>query len=377
MTSRRELLLGAAAAGLTVATAASAQDKAAGRSTGSSKPGRIRVVELGEQKSLETLRLVERPRPTPARDQALIRVACSSLNARDIGIAQAIFFGKKPATRIPLSEGAGEVVAVGTDVSNVKVGDRVTGCHYANWQDGRWDQRSFEADIGNTLDGWLGEEVLMPARTLARLPDAVSYETAATLASSAVTVWHALYHVAHVKAGDIVLSLGTGGVSTWGTQLARAAGARVIVTSSSDNKLVQMRDLGADVGINYRTNPAWGKAVFEATDGRGADIVLENVGRPTLDESMHACAENATIILIGTGPLPQELPRMPGVYQKNLTVKAISNGSRRMLEELLQAIAVNKLEGVIEKEFDLADAVEAYRFMRDGNRVGKVLIRHS
>ncbi|HPF24956.1 MAG TPA: NAD(P)-dependent alcohol dehydrogenase [Steroidobacteraceae bacterium] len=371
MTNRRELLLGAAAAGLTTAAVASAQNKPAARST-----GRIRVVELGEQQSLETLRFAERPRPTPARDQALVRVACSSLNARDIGIAQNIFFGKKPTTRIPLSEGAGEVIAVGEDVRNVKVGDRVTGCHYANWQDGRWYQDNFEADIGNTLDGWLGEEVLMPARTLARLPDAVSYETAATLASSAVTVWHALYHVARIKAGDIVLSLGTGGVSTWGTQLARAAGARVVVTSSSDDKLERMRALGADAGVNYRMTPEWGKAVLDATGGRGVDIVLENVGRATLDQSMNACAENATIVLIGTGPLPKELPRMPGVYQKNLTLKAISNGSRRMLEELLQAIAVNKLEGVIEQEFAFADAVEAYRFMRDGSRLGKVLIRH-
>ncbi len=371
MTNRRELLLGAAAAGLTTAAVSPAQNKPAARSNGS-----IRVVELGEQQSLETLRFASRPRPTPARDQALIRVACSSLNARDIGIAQNIFFGKKPPTRIPLSEGAGEVVAIGEDVRNVKVGDRVTGCHYANWQDGRWDQTNFDADIGNTLDGWLGEEVLMPARTLARLPDAVSFETAATLASSAVTVWHALYHVAQVKAGDIVLSLGTGGVSTWGTQLARAAGARVVVTSSSDDKLERMRALGADVGVNYRTTPEWGKAVLAATGGRGADIVLENVGRATLDQSMNACAENATIVLIGTGPLPKELPRMPGVYQKNLTLKAISNGSRRMLEELLQAIAVNKLAGVIEQEFAYADAVEAYRFMRDGARLGKVLIRH-
>jgi len=371
VTNRRELLLGAAAAGLTTAAVASAQNKPAARST-----GRIRVVELGEQQSLETLRFAERPRPTPARDQALVRVACSSLNARDIGIAQNIFFGKKPTTRIPLSEGAGEVIAVGEDVRNVKVGDRVTGCHYANWQDGRWYQDNFEADIGNTLDGWLGEEVLMPARTLARLPDAVSYETAATLASSAVTVWHALYHVARIKAGDIVLSLGTGGVSTWGTQLARAAGARVVVTSSSDDKLERMRALGADAGVNYRMTPEWGKAVLDATGGRGVDIVLENVGRATLDQSMNACAENATIVLIGTGPLPKELPRMPGVYQKNLTLKAISNGSRRMLEELLQAIAVNKLEGVIEQEFAFADAVEAYRFMRDGSRLGKVLIRH-
>jgi NADPH:quinone reductase-like Zn-dependent oxidoreductase len=339
--------------------------------------GKTRVFELGEQQSIDTMRLVERALPQPGFGEALVRVACSSINARDIGIAQAIFFGKKPATRIPLSEGAGEVVAVGEGVGNVTRGDRVTGCHYANWQDGRWDPANFEADIGNTLDGWLGEHVLMPARTLAVLPGRVSYETAATLASSAVTAWHALHHAARVRAGDTVLTLGTGGVSTWGLLLARAAGARVVVTSSSDDKLARMRELGAFAGVNYRARADWGKAVMDATGGRGVDIVLENVGRPTLDESMNAAAANATVVMIGTGPLPEQLPKMPGFYAKNLTLKAISNGSRRMLEELLAAIDANNLRHVIEREFAFADAIEAYRFMRDGSRVGKVLIRHA
>ncbi len=372
MPNRRELLLAGIAA-TTAAAAASGANKRAASATRRT----VRVYEIGEQKSFDTLRIVERPAPVPARDQAVVRVACSSLNARDLGIATGMFLGRKANERIPLSEGAGEVIAVGEDVTNVKVGDRVTGCHYANWQDGRWDPANFDADIGSTLDGWLGEEVSLPARSLVRLPDSVSYETAATLASSAVTVWHALHHVARVRAGDTVLTLGTGGVSTWGTLLARAAGARVIVTSSSDEKLARMRELGAHAGVNYRTTPEWGKAVFEAAGGRGVDIVLENVGRATLDESMNASAPNATLVMIGTGPLPAQLPKMPGFYVKNLTMKAISNGSRRMLEELLAALAANNIRHVIEREFTFSEARQAYEYQRNGERVGKVLIRHA
>jgi NADPH:quinone reductase-like Zn-dependent oxidoreductase len=371
MTNRREVLLAGIAATATTASAATSQ-RASARSRRT-----VRVYEIGEQKSFDTLRLVERPAPVPERDQAIVRVAFSSLNARDLGIATGMFLGRKADERIPLSEGSGEVVAIGEDVTNVKVGDRVTGCHYANWQDGRWDPANFDADIGSTLDGWLGEEVRLPARSLVRLPDSVSYETAATLASSAVTVWHALHHVAHVRAGDTVLTLGTGGVSTWGTLLARAAGATVVVTSSSDDKLARMRELGAHVGINYRSTPEWGKAVLEATGGRGVDIVLENVGRATLDESMNASAANATLVMIGTGPLPPQLPKMPGFYVKNLTMKAISNGSRRMLEELLAAIAANNLRHVVEREFTFSEARQAYQYQRSGERVGKVLIRHA
>jgi NADPH:quinone reductase-like Zn-dependent oxidoreductase len=373
MTNRRDVLLGAAVAsgitGLGVANAASGPKRAPLR--------KIKVYELGDQAGIESLRLVERAAPVPKRDEAIVRVVCSSINARDIGITLGIFLGKKPPERIPLSEGAGEVIAVGEDVENVRVGDRVTGCHYANWQDGRWSAANFDADIGNTMDGWLGEEVALPARTLAKLPTTVSFETAATLSSSAVTAWHALHHVARIRSGDLLLTLGTGGVSTWGTLLGRAAGAEVAVTSSSDDKLARMRELGAAITVNYRSVAAWGKAVFDASGGRGVDAVLENVGRVTLDESMNASANNATIVMIGTGPLPAQLPKMPGLYAKNLTLKAISNGSRRMLEELIAAIAANKIQAVVEREFAFGKAADAYQFMRDGTRVGKVLIRHA
>jgi NADPH:quinone reductase-like Zn-dependent oxidoreductase len=184
-----------------------------------------------------------------------------------------------------------------------------------------------------------------------------------------------LFEVARLRPGQTVLTLGTGGVSTIGLQLAKAAGARVVVTSSRDDKLERMRGLGADLGVNYRSTAQWGNRVAELTGG-GVDVVLENVGRPTLDESMNACAPGATIVMIGTGPLPKELPKMPGFYQKNLTLKAISNGSRRMFADLLAALAAGRIQPVIDKTFAFSEAIAAFREMEASDHVGKVLIRH-
>jgi NADPH:quinone reductase-like Zn-dependent oxidoreductase len=173
-----------------------------------------------------------------------------------------------------------------------------------------------------------------------------------------------------------VLTLGTGGVSSWGLKLAKLAGAKVVITSSSDAKLERMKALGADVGINYKTNPNWGRKVVELTDGRGADIVLENVGRPTLDQSMQAAAANATIIIIGGGPPPKKLPTLNGLMMKNLTVKGLTSASRATLVELVNAVAQNRIEAVIDKVFDFDQAVEAFQFMAQSSHIGKVVIRH-
>jgi NADPH:quinone reductase-like Zn-dependent oxidoreductase len=340
----------------------------------------MRVWQLGEQKSFETLTRVERPIPTPGPGEALIRVRYAGIAARDQGIVMQMFPvppGPRPATRIPLSEGSGDVVAVGAGETRIRPGDRVTSCHWANWVSGPWSQDNYVADVGNTIDGWLGEYVLLPARCLARLPDSVSYEHAATLAGSGVTVWHALHEVAHVRSDDIVLTLGTGGVSSFGVLLAKAAGARVVVTSSSDAKLAQMRALGADVTVNYRSNPQWGREVVEKTGGRGASVVLENVGPGTLDQSMAACAVNARVVMIGTGRPPPNPPNLYGMYLKNLSLKAISAGSRSMLESLLAALANTGIQPVVSKVVPFDTAIDAWREIRDGDHIGKILIRIS
>jgi NADPH:quinone reductase-like Zn-dependent oxidoreductase len=382
MTSRRNILTAAAGATAALGLGAGATAKdAPGQQLAQGAGQTTRVWEIGEQKSIDTLRLVTRPMPLPGRGQALIKVSATSINARDHGLISNLFPfppGRRPETRIPLSEGAGEVIAVGEGVSNVQPGDRVTACHFSHWLDGPWDpEQSYIGDIGNNVDGWLGEHVLIHAPALVKLPDGLSDEAAATFVSSGVTAWHALFEVARVKPGDIVLSLGTGGVSSFGVQLAKSAGATVVVTSSSDEKLAAMKEQGADFGVNYRTTPDWGQAVLEVTGGHGADIVLENVGRRTLDQSLTAAAVNAYVVLIGTDRLPEQLPKMPGFYMKNITMKAISNASVRMLAEMVKGYAANGLEPIIGKRFQFEDAQDAFRYQRNNDNIGKVIIRHT
>jgi NADPH:quinone reductase-like Zn-dependent oxidoreductase len=334
-----------------------------------------RVWEIGARGGFDTLRQVSRETPQPGPGQVLVDVHMSGIAARDQAIVQGWFLEDKSPTLIPLSEGVGTILAVGPGEQRLQVGQRVTCCHFASWVDGPWTPANYAVDVGNTVDGWLGQQVLLPASGVVVVPDSISDATAATLSGSAVTAWHALHVVARVQPEDTVLSLGTGGVSSWGLLLAKAAGARVAVTSSSDAKLGRMRELGADITVNYRTTPDWGEAIYEATGG-GATIVLENVGRKTLDQSMLAAGNNAMLVMIGTAPLPEQLPKMPGFYVKNLAMKAISNGSRRMLEDLLTAVAAQRLEGVVSARFSFSAAVEAFEAAAAGANVGKVLIAH-
>ena len=365
-TLTRRTFLAAAGMAPTVAAVAS-RGRARGETT--------RAWQIGEPGDFDTLRLVERHVPAPGPDQVLIEVSASAIAGRDRAIARGWFLDNKPPELIPLSEGVGRVVAVGDGVDHVKSGERVVCAHFANWVYGPWSPENYRADVGNTIDGWLAERILLPASGVAVVPAGVSDNTAATLSGSGVTAWHALHEVAGVQTGETVLSLGTGGVSSWGVLLAKAAGARVVVTSSQDEKLQRMKALGVDVTVNYRKNPDWGLKVNEETGG-GADIVLENVGRQTLDQSMLASANNARIVMIGTGPLPDQLPKMPGLYIKNLGLKAISNGSRRMLENMMRGIAATGIEAVVEHTFDFEDAVQAFKFMDQSSHVGKVVIRH-
>ena len=380
MVSRRNVLTAAAGATGALIGGKAALAEAA-EQVAQSGGETYRVYEIGEQKGPETLRMVERPVPAPGPGQALIKVVSTSINARDHGLISNRFpipRGRRPDTRIPISEGAGVVAAVGDGVTQVQVGDRVTATHFSSWIKGPWDpEQSYIGDIGNNIDGWLAEMALLPAHALVKLPEGVSEETAATFVSSGVTAWHALYEVARVKPGDIVLSLGTGGVSSFGVQLAKMSGAKVVVTSSSDAKLEAMKKHGADIGINYRTTPDWGRAVIEATDGHGADIVLENVGRRTLDQSLTGAAVNAYVVLIGTDRLPEQLPKMPGFYMKNITMKAISNASVEMLNDMVQAYGVSGLTPPIAKRFSFEDAAKAFEYQREHDDIGKVIIQHT
>lgn len=325
----------------------------------------VRAWQVGEAGEFDTMRLASTSLRSPGDDEVMIEVSMSAIAGRDLGIARGWFLEDKPPHLIPLSEGVGTVVEKGDSVTHVEVGDRVVCVHFSQWVDGPWTPRNYVADVGNTIDGWLAEYVVMPGTGITRVPDPVSDATAATMSGSGITSWHALHEVAGVKSGDIVLSLGTGGVSSWGLLLAKAAGATVAITSSSDRKLELMRELGADITVNYRTHSDWGERIFEETGGQGVDIVLENVGRATLDQSMIACAYNAMIVMIGTG-----------LYIRNLALKAISNGSRRMMEDMLRAVGANRIEALIARSFDFDDAVAAFEYMARSSHAGKVIIRH-
>ncbi len=354
------------------AAAATATPAMATKVSRSSSP--TRAWQVGEAGDFHTLRLVEREVPAPGHGEVLIDVAASAIAGRDLAIARGWFLENKPPDLIPLSEGVGQIAAVGEGVTRVSPGQRVISTHFATWESGPWSPANYRADVGNTIDGWLAEQILLPASGIAVVPDSITDDTAATFSGSGVTAWHALYEVANVKSGDVVLSLGTGGVSSWGVLLAKAAGATVVVTSAQDAKLERMKALGADVTINYRRNPKGGEEVMAKTGG--ANIVLENVGRATLDQSMLASTNNATIVMIGTGPLPKQLPKMPGFYIKNLAMKAISNGSRSMLEDMLRGVAASGIQAVVERTFPFDDAVAAFEFMAQSTHVGKVVLHH-
>lgn len=358
-------------AGLAAAGQASAQDPEA------LAAGSYRAWEVGPKGPFDTMRLATRPRTAPQPGEVQIKVHASGLAGRDRAIARGWFLEDKLPERVPLSEGVGTVMAVGEGVERVAPGDRVTSIHFPRWTSGPWTPAHYVADVGNTIDGWLTEVATLPQSGLVKVPDGISDATAATLSGSALTAWQALYHVASVKAGDTVLSLGTGGVSSWGVKLAKAAGARVVVTSSSDDKLARMKsEFGVDLTVNYRNTPEWGKAVSELTGGEGANIVLENVGWPTLDQSLEAAAVNAMVVMIGTGPRPSKILSMPNFYIKNITMKAISNGSRVMMEELLRALDAGNIEGAVAREFAFEDAVSAFEYLERSSHLGKVIIRN-
>lgn len=338
--------------------------------------GEIRAYEIGDQKGLGSLTLVRRPDPAPGPGQVVVKVRAAALNHRDLQILHGRYLGAKPPQRIPLADGAGDVIAVGEGVSRVKVGDRVTAVPFTSWVDGEFDPSVFASDLGNGHDGWLTQKALLPAAALVKLSDRIGYEDAAALTAVGVTAWSIIHGLGAVKPGDVVLTLGTGGLSMMAVQLAKMAGARAAITSSSDEKLAAARALGADITVNYRTHPDWGKKVLEQTGGRGADIVVETVGATTLGQTLVACAPNARIGFVGSlGGPATEAPNLGPVIGKNILIKGLTSGTRRTLERLHRAVESSGLRPLIDKVFSFEDAPAAYAHLEKGDHMGKVVIR--
>jgi len=325
---------------------------------------------------IEGLRRCDRPDPQAAAGQVLVRLRAASLNFRDLLIARGKYAGGSlKQDVVPLSDGAGEVIAIGAGVTRFRVGDRVAGTFFRDWIAGPALPGPRLALGAPPADGVLAEYALFGEQDAVRIPAHLSFEAASTLPCAAVTAWHALMVVGHVQPGDTVLLLGTGGVSIFALQFARLAGARVLVTSSSDDKLTRARALGAAVGVNYHATPEWGQEVLRLTDGRGVDHIVEVGGGGTLGRSIQAIGIGGRIALIGvlTGITGDANPY--GLMTKYASLHGVYVGSRSMFEKMNTAIAASALEPVIDRVFAFDQAAEAYRHLERGAHFGKVVIR--
>jgi NADPH:quinone reductase-like Zn-dependent oxidoreductase len=327
-----------------------------------------------DSSTLDGLKQIDRPDPQATATQVLIRVRATSLNFRDNLVANGAYFGgPMKSDLVPFSDGAGEVISIGSHVKRFKQGDKVAGTFFQTWPDGAM-QYSRPA-MGGSTNGMLSELVALDEDGVVRLPDGYSYEEGATLPCAAVTAWHALMATrSHVKPGQTVLCLGTGGVSIFALQFAKAAGARVIITSSSDDKLARAKKLGADEGINYKEFPDWEKKVAELTNKRGVDHIIEVGGPGTLAKSFKAVAPEGQIALIGVVAGSKGDTNPLTMMMKGANLQGIYVGTTKMFEDMVRAINQSKIKPVIDRIFPFDQAADAYRHLSSANHLGKLVI---
>jgi len=322
------------------------------------------------------LRRCERAEPKPEPTQILVRIRAAALNYRDLAIVRGHYMGRAvSANTVPLSDGAGEVVAVGSSVTRFRVGELVAGTFFRGWIDGKPPRRPLVALGAPPADGVLAEFAVFDQEDAVSAPAHLSAVGAAALPCAAVTAWRSLVDIGNVAPGETVLLLGTGGVSNFGLQFALMAGARVLVTSSSDAKLARAKALGAADTINYRTYPEWDREVLRLTDGRGVDHVLDVGGAGTLARSIASVAVGGQVVMIGalTGTGAAGSPY--ALLGKQASLHGIFVGSRGHFERMNAAISLHRMEPVIDREFSFDDAPAAYRHLESAGHFGKVVIR--
>ncbi|WP_313703022.1 NAD(P)-dependent alcohol dehydrogenase [Massilia sp.] len=335
----------------------------------------MRAYQILPGSNIDGLQCVDYPERELAPGEVRVRVHAVSLNYRDLMVASGNYLVNVDDPIIPCSDGAGEVLAVGSGVTNLQVGDRVAASFFPYWQDGRTAPEKVRHALGGDIDGMLAEEVILHEEALVKIPPQMSFVEASTMPCAGVTAWNAIFESSNdIKPGDTVLLLGTGGVSVLGLQLAKAAGLRTIITSSSDEKLQRARELGAHHTINYRRTPEWQEEVLRVTHGRGADVVLEVGGQGTVNRSVASAAMGGSVAIIGgvsgfggevnPATLLASAKRMVGIFV----------GSRKMLEDVMRFAAVTELKPVIDRVFTFDQAKEAYRYMESGSHFGKVVI---
>ncbi|CAN5495944.1 NAD(P)-dependent alcohol dehydrogenase [soil metagenome] len=333
----------------------------------------MKAIKVTGTGNLDDLRIVELPEPkAPGPGEIRVRIHASSLNYHDYGVVSRNDPGK--AGRIPMSDGAGIVEAIGTGVTEFAAGDAVVSTFFPLWFDGGATHGDFATVPGDGVDGYAREIVVQPASYFTHAPKDFSYAEAATLTTAGLTAWRALIGDGHLKAGDTVLTLGTGGVSIFALQFAKAMGARIIVTSSSDEKLERVKAMGADHTVNYRSDPQWGEAVKRWTGGRGADHVIELGGPGTLAQSIAAVRVGGHISLIGTvtgraGEVPTAAMMIKQVRLQGLIV-----GSRRQQQEMVAGLETSGIKPVIDRSFALADLGAAFAYEKSAKHLGKICV---
>jgi NADPH:quinone reductase-like Zn-dependent oxidoreductase len=335
----------------------------------------MKVMQIQDRWDPDHIKLVDRPTPEPGPGQVLLRMEAASLNYRDVVMARG-GYGRRGGTLplVPCSDGAGRVVAVGPGVTRVAVGDLVCPIFSQSWISGPFREAHWAETLGGPRDGVMQEYMVLGQEGVVRAPRHLDAVRAATLPCAAVTAWNAVVTQGHVKAGDVVLVQGTGGVSLFALLFAKMHGARVLATSSSDAKLERVRAMGADHAVNYRTTPDWHKAAREVTGGTGVDLVVEVAG--TLDASVRAVRTSGTVALIGVLAGATATLGLGAVVTQNIRLQGVTVGSREIFEDMVRAVEVHRTEPPVdERLFEFEQVGEAITALPTGQHFGKVCSR--
>ena len=331
----------------------------------------MRAVVLESAYGIDNLTVIEKPDPTPGPRQIVVDIKAASLNYRDLATVTARS-GRTPF--VPCSDGGGVVSAIGDGVTRVKVGDHVAPLFFQGWLAGEPTAQGLGGALGGALDGVLQQKVLLSEQGVTPIPAGYTDEEAATLPCAALTAWRGLAVEGKVKSGDVVVVQGTGGVSIFALQFAKAAGATVIITSSSDEKLERAKTLGADHFINYKSTPDWAKEVRRITGNRGADHVIEVGGAGTFEQSLRAIRLGGKIAVIGIlGGFVKDL-NVAAIFAANAIIHGITVGSREHFESMTRAIEANGVKPVIDKRFSLDKSRDAFETMKAGAHFGKIVL---
>ena len=335
----------------------------------------MKAYEINEF-GIDNLTLAERDEPTVSETQVKVKFHAVSLNYRDLMVVKGQYNPRMKFPVIPFSDGAGEVVEIGENVTKWKVGDRVCPIFTQGWIEGETSGAKSKTTLGGggDWDGVLREYGTFSDEGLVKIPEHLSFEEAATLPCAAVTAWDALVVSGNLKAGETVLTQGTGGVSIFAIQFAKLFGAKVIATSSSNEKLAKVRELGADETINYKETPDWDKSALALTNKNGVDHIVEVGGAGTIAKSVNAVRIGGHIAVIGVLSSGNDFNPV-SVLMKQVRLQGILVGSRKMFEDMNRAIELTKLKPVIDKVFEFGEVREALKYMESGKHFGKIVVK--